>query len=115
MIREHRCCKTEGCPEVPIAAANIVDSSPDNPRSCCILCGTWVCHECWDFRRLYATRRIDQACPNCGGVEGEFKAVRHASKLNREAFSVPFAIPTELPKTMREIDRLYFEMKGHYV
>jgi hypothetical protein len=92
-----------------VASNPTVDTWPDNPRQCCILCAKWVCHECWDWRRYGANRNSHQICSNCGGIEGQFIAVRHHEK--GEHFGrhrVPFAVPAKLPTTVEEINQLRF-------
>lgn len=92
-----------------------VDRQPDNPRACCILCAKWVCHECWDFRRTNASRRAfgGQICAKCGGVEGEFVAVRHKDKGQHHYQPRWFIrpIPPTLPLA-EDVDRMYFFMRG---
>jgi hypothetical protein len=66
----------------------IRDRNPDNPRAVCIHCGTWVCHECWDWHRNGAARNGHQICIKCGGIEGEFIAVRH-NKEGHDVLSAP--------------------------
>lgn len=57
----------------------VKDLRPENPRPVCPECAIWVCHECWQYRRRGATRAIGttQNCARCGGIEGEYLAVRH--------------------------------------
>lgn len=86
-----------------------VDPRPQNPKACCILCATWVCHECWDWHRTRADRNYSQYCTNCGGVEGQFTAVRHSKPHGSwRAHVFPRPIPTTLPKTWAEIHTLRF-------
>lgn len=87
-----------------------VDPKPENPRACCILCATWVCHECWNWHRNKAARGMPQYCIKCGGIEGQFTAVRHSGKGQHSyrATWEPKPIPETLPKTRLEIDQLYF-------
>jgi hypothetical protein len=92
-----------------------VDRRPERAQPCCILCGTWVCHECWDWHRTGANRFVRQICTNCGGVEGEFVAVRHRSG-NPKVFK-PFMVSHELLERGKEwYDYVQgLSMPGHYV
>lgn len=115
-IMTHRCCKTEGCPPAPViehhrplpvaenyadvvAPNRTVDSDPTNPKPCCILCATWVCHGCWNFRRGGASRQPAGPagpggawCPWCGGTGGQFIATRHR-KPHERALQLPYLVP----------------------
>jgi len=74
-----------------------VDPRPHNPRACCIMCATWVCKGCLSWHRERADRHAAQRCPNCGGVEGEFVAVRHRYPADEHE---PFLL---LPRPVEEI------------
>lgn len=85
----------------------VLDQNPEKAQPCCIVCGTWVCRECWGYRRPYA--RYDQPahriCGRCGGIDGFFLATRHTHwKANKPFFvngyrhrvmpKIPFEVPT---------------------
>jgi hypothetical protein len=84
-----------------------VDIRPENPRACCILCAKWVCHECWDWRRIGAARYSHQICHNCGGIDGMFIAVRHYGKGQHwyQPIWIAKPVPTQLPRTQDEMMR----------
>lgn len=84
------------------------DPRPEDPRPCCLLCATWVCHECWDWHRKGANRFGHQYCTKCGGIKGEFVAVRHLRHHHHMRPFRPFRVPTELPTGIRQAQGLYF-------
>ncbi len=97
--------------ELTVSTSPTVDPRPNNPRACCILCATWVCHECYSWHRNGASRTYPQYCTKCGGVEGQFIAVRHSKPHGSWRFQlIPRSIPlfADFPKTPYEIARVYF-------
>lgn len=60
-----------------VCGVEVAPTSPEQDPTVCGECGTWVCHECWEFRRQRASRSEHQICGRCGGTKGKFLPTRH--------------------------------------
>lgn len=81
----------------PPGSGVIIDSNPRAWKSpVCIICGTWICSECWEFRRTYAIRSQPQSCKKCGSDQGYFVAIRHHWRVpdyHSNIREVPYVVP----------------------
>lgn len=93
----------------PPGSGVIIDSNPRAWKSpVCIICGTWICSECWEFRRTYAIRSQHQSCKKCGSERGYFVAIRHHWRVpdyHDNIRQVPYVVPkiNPSPITLEDI------------
>lgn len=66
-----------------------IDRQPESRFSSCLICGTWICEGCWDFRRPYALIALPQRCPRCGSDEGHFMITRHWFRSDHRNGHIP--------------------------
>lgn len=63
----------------------VIDPMPMSSFPCCLVCATWVCTACWDFRRPYANMSWQgtRLCGRCGGdSRGFWLATRHYYRVD---------------------------------
>jgi len=92
--------------QVPVNT--VLDQNPEKPQPCCIVCGTWICRECWNFRRPYAryTEPGHHICGRCGGIDGFFLATRHSHWKANKPFFVNGYRHRVLPQTPFEVPKM---------
>lgn len=76
-----------------IKESPIQSHASNKHQPACILCGTWTCHGCWNWRKQNAMRSEVHYCPRCGGRDGIMRPIRHRDP---NYHGLPLRVPAPL-------------------